>query len=173
MSIRGVSSDWIDILSGVPQGSVLGQVLFLTFINDLDSGIRSWILKFADDTKIFNRVSCTADVERLQQDLDTLITWSQKWQMLFNVSKCKFMHVGTMQLERQYFMNDQTLEVVTQEKDLEVLISNDLKVSQQCQQAYNRGSRIPGLLHRTIQYKHIDTVLRASKVKSNTSRLFD
>jgi len=72
VSIRGVSSDWIDILSGVPQGSVLGQVLFLTFINDLDSGIRSWILKFADDTKIFNRVNSTADVERLQQDLDTL-----------------------------------------------------------------------------------------------------
>jgi len=57
VSIRGVSSDWIDVLSEVPQGSVLGRVLFLIFINDLDIGIKSWILKFADDTKIFNRVN--------------------------------------------------------------------------------------------------------------------
>lgn len=77
-------------------------------------GIKSWILKFADDTKIFTRVNCTADVERLQKDLHTLITWSEEWQMLFNVSKCKVMHVGTMQTERQYFMNNQKLEVVTQ-----------------------------------------------------------
>ena len=87
-----------------PQGSVLGPVLFLIFINDLDSGIKSWILKFADHTKIFNRVNCTADVKRLQKDLHSLITWSEEWHMLFNVSKCKVMHVGTMQFERQYFM---------------------------------------------------------------------
>jgi len=72
LTIKDVSSDWIDILSGVPQESVWGPVLFLIFIQDLDSGIRCWILKFADDTKIFNRVNSTADVERLQQDLDTL-----------------------------------------------------------------------------------------------------
>ena len=52
VSIRGVSSDWSDVLSGVPQGSVLGPVLFLIFINDYYFGIKSWILKFADDTKI-------------------------------------------------------------------------------------------------------------------------
>ena len=118
------SSDWIDVLSGVPQGLVLSPVLFLIFINDLDYGIESWILKFADDTTIFNRVNCTADVERLQEDLHSLITWSEEWHMLFNVSKCKVVHVGTMQFERQYFMTDQKLEVVTQEKDMGVLISS-------------------------------------------------
>ena len=85
------------------QGSVSGPVLFLIFTNELDSGIKSWILKFADDTKLFNRVNCTADVERLQKDLHSLITWSEEWHMLFNGSKCKVMHVGTMQFERQYF----------------------------------------------------------------------
>ena len=112
--------------------------------------------------RIFNRVSCTADVERLQQDLDTLITWSKKWQMLFNVSKCKFMHVGTMQFERQCLMNDQKLDVATQEKWFGSanfqLRKAYLKLSQQCQQAHNRGSRILGLLHRTIQNEHIDTI---------------
>ena len=130
VSIRGVSSDWINVLSGVPQRSVLGCVLFLIFINDLDIGIKSWILTFADDSKIFNRVNCTANVESLQMDLHTLITWSEEWQMLFDVSKCKVMHVGTMQFERQYLMNDQKLEVVTEENDLGMVISSDLKVSQ-------------------------------------------
>jgi len=63
----------------------------------------------------------------------------------------------------EYFMNDQRLEVLTQEKDLGVVISNDLKVSQQCQQAYNRASRILGLLHRTIQYKNTGILLRFYK----------
>jgi len=83
--------------------------------------------------------------------------------MLFNVSKCKVMHVGTMQFEKQCPMNDQKLELITQEKGLGVVISNDLKVSQQCQQAYNRGSRMLGLLHRTIQYKHTDILLHLYK----------
>jgi len=115
VSIRGVVSDWIIALSGVPQGSMLGPVLFLIFINDLDFGIKSWILKFADDTKIFNHVSGKADVETLQEDLHRLVRWSEEWQMLFNVSKCKVMHVGSLHFDRQYFMNDQRLEVVTQE----------------------------------------------------------
>ena len=68
-----------------------------------------------------------------------LIRWSEEWQMLFNVNKCKVMHIGKQNQQRQYFMHDQCLEVVCQEKDLGILISNDLKVSQQCQQAYNKG----------------------------------
>ena len=68
------------VWSGVPQGSVLGPLLFLIFINDLDEDINSNILKFADDTKIFKEV-------RLQADLDKLVLWAQKWQMVFNVDK--------------------------------------------------------------------------------------
>jgi len=161
--IRGVKSSWIEVLSGVPQGSVLGPILFLIYINDLDFGIRNWILKFADDTKIFSRINNSLDSERLQSDLLQLIRWSEEWQMLFNVNKCKVMHIGKQNQQRQYFMHDQCLEVVCQEKDLGILISNDLKVSQQCQQAYNKASRILGLINRTIEYKHTDILLRLYK----------
>ena len=70
--------------SGVPQGSVLGPILFLIYINDLDSGVMSWILKFADDTKIYRRVGDSDERRQLQHDLDKLISWSKEWQMLFN-----------------------------------------------------------------------------------------
>ena len=116
--IRGVKSSWIEFLSGVPQGSVLGLILFLIYINDLDFGIRNWILKFADDTKIFTRINNSLDSEWLQSDLLQLIRWSEEWQMLFNVNKCKVMHIGKQNQQRQYFMHDQCLDVVCQEKDL-------------------------------------------------------
>jgi len=67
--IRGVQSSWIEVLSGVLQGSVLGPILFLIYINDLDFGIRNCILKFADDTKIFSRINNSLDSELLQSDL--------------------------------------------------------------------------------------------------------
>ena len=65
----------------------MGPVLFLIYINDLDNGVQNWILKFADDTKLFGRVRNSEDGRRLQQDLDKLIQWSEDWQMLFNAGK--------------------------------------------------------------------------------------
>ena len=84
--------------AGVPQGSVLGPILFLIFINDLDCGIKNWILKFADDTKIFGRVRGHEDCLELQRDLDRLLGWAEEWQMAFNIKKCKVMRVGNIAL---------------------------------------------------------------------------
>jgi len=92
--IKGRWSKCITVWSGVPQGSVLGPLLFLIFINDLEEDINSNILKFADDTKIFKEVRCSTDCRQLQADLDKLVLWAQKWHMVFNVDKCKVMHVG-------------------------------------------------------------------------------
>jgi len=79
-------------LSGVPQASVLGPLLFLIYINDLDDSVCSRVLKFADDTKLFSVVSNANDIDRLQADLRHLCNWSQDWQMLFNVDKCGQAH---------------------------------------------------------------------------------
>ena len=92
--IDGVASGWELVLSGVPHGSVLGPVLFIVFIDDIDEAIRSTVLKFADDTKLVARVGSEEDKERLRQDLVKLYKWSEDWQMLFNLDKCSVMHFG-------------------------------------------------------------------------------
>ena len=67
------------LLSGVPQGSVLGPILFLVYINDLEEGVTGKILKFADDTKLFRKVKDIGDKQNLQDDIDKLVKWSEKW----------------------------------------------------------------------------------------------
>jgi len=86
-------SDWSNVSSGVPQGSVLCPILFITYINDLDSEIISNLDKFADDTKLSKSVSCMKDVEILRNDLRKLDKWANDWQMQFNVDKCSVIHV--------------------------------------------------------------------------------
>ena len=75
--VDGVVSSWKSVLSGVPQGSVLGSILFLVYINDLEGGVTGKILKFADDTKLFRKVKEIGDIQTLQDDIDKLVKWSE------------------------------------------------------------------------------------------------
>ena len=84
MVINGKNSDWKDVLSGVPQGSVLVPLLFLIYINDIDESVASKVLKFVDDTKIYRTVNSPAAIDSLRADLSNLVAWSMEWQMLFN-----------------------------------------------------------------------------------------
>jgi len=89
--------------------------------------------------------------------------WSEEWQMMFNVSKCKVMHIGKSYVQGQYYMMNHQLEEVVEEKDLGIMITQDLKVSQQCQLACNKASRILGLIKRTIMSKDPYILLRLYK----------
>jgi len=123
--VKGLGSNWLPVTSGVPQGSGLGPVLFLIYVNDMDSDLHSWILKFADDTKIFNGIKDKSDCAMVQQDLNTLQNWATKWEMSFNAIKCKIVHIGK-QLGTdpcEYVINRQKLEVVTKEKDLGIILT--------------------------------------------------
>ena len=84
--VEGEESSWRPVISGVPQGSVLGPILFLIYINDLENEIGSNILKFADDTKMFRRVESQEDRHKLQVDLNKLVKWAEKWQRQMQVS---------------------------------------------------------------------------------------
>ena len=88
--INGVFSGWKDVLSSVPQGSVLKPLLFVIYINDIDEFIASHIthiLKLADDTKIYHVVNSSTGIENLRSDLHNLVAWSNEWQMLFNIEQ--------------------------------------------------------------------------------------
>ena len=146
--INGVESDWVEVFSGVPQGSVLGPVLFTVFINDLDGGILSRLLKFADDTKTFGKVRNGVEARILQEDLDRLVDWAERWGMDFNTRKCKVMHVGRNSLGTEYVMKDEVLEEVEVERDLGVLVSKDLKAERQCVKASKTANRMLGLVKR-------------------------
>ena len=80
--VGGKVSNWKSVLSGVPQGLVLEPLLFLIYINDLDDNITSNVLKYADDTKVFRKVNTDGDKQHLQNGLDKLVKWTEKWQML-------------------------------------------------------------------------------------------
>jgi hypothetical protein len=100
------------VLSGVPQGSVLGPLLFVIYINDLDGNICNKLLKFADDTKIFGPTSTVHEVDILKQDLEKLQNWSADWMMIFNVEKCKVMHFGPKNHNSVYSLDTKNIETV-------------------------------------------------------------
>ena len=87
--MEGAASLWRLVLSGVPQGSVQGPLLFIIFINDLELQISNTVLKFADDTKVFGTVIDEDDRGVLQEDLHKLSEWADSWRMEFNVEKCE------------------------------------------------------------------------------------
>ena len=127
VTVNGKLSTWAEIFSGIPQGSVLGPVLFVIYINDLPDELVCTAKIFADDTKLFQGFSSPDDQTRVQEDLNNLLTWSQRWQMGFNKDKCKTLHLGTTNPGWEYCINDTTLETTSDEKDLGVTIDSDLK----------------------------------------------
>ena len=152
--LEGFYSSWLRVWSGVPQGSVLGPVLFLIFINDLDTVVSSNVLKFADDTKLYRVVDCHQDGRTLQDDLNRVCNWADDWKMIFNTDKCKVIHYGKGSINFKYSMCGKVLDEASSEKDLGVTFTKDLKVRQQCEEAYKKASQILGLIHRTIQFKN-------------------
>ncbi|KAF7684982.1 putative RNA-directed DNA polymerase from transposon X-element, partial [Cucumispora dikerogammari] len=133
-------SQWATVTSGVPQGSVLGPLLFIIYINDLDNDITSKITKFADDTKLCHKANCEKDRLTIQSDLDKLVEWAEKWQMNFNIEKCTIMHVGTKNLNYNYAMGNQDLAEVNQQRDLGVLIDKNLKWKSQVEASYKKAN---------------------------------
>ena len=95
-------SNWAPAIPGVPQGSVLGPLLFLIYIIDLDTNIVSKISKFADDTKLCHRVRNPDDIMELQEDINKLVEWVNKWQMSFNVDKYSVIHIGQNNMQSNY-----------------------------------------------------------------------
>ncbi|CAH8458231.1 unnamed protein product [Dicrocoelium dendriticum] len=123
-------SDPVHMTSGVPQGSVLGPELFNIFINDLPSELQSDCLIYADDLKIWKEVSSLEDADRLQETLDLLHTWSIQWHLPINQDKCSVLPIGAPEPLGAYHIGGFLLKNVTSERDLGVIVSPDLRSSQ-------------------------------------------
>ena len=159
VKVKRSFSCWTKVQSGVPQGSVLGPLLFLLFVNELPKWVVSSMLMFADDTKIWQRITNQVDSDMLQDDLDKLVEWSRYWLLKFNSEKCKVMHINHC-FETSYKIGgeeegkEQVLEVVKEEKDLGIWISDDLNSDRQCCNAVARTDTILRMVKRS--FPHLD-----------------
>ena len=150
--LNGAKSHWVNVVSGVPQGSVLGPILFNIFINNIELNLGSRVFKFADDMKLVNRANDSGS-KQMQADLDTLVAWAKTWHMSFNYSKCKVLHVGKNNIGKLFYMDGQALESIIEEKDLGIKLSNDLKWAKQSREAAMRAFRMLGAINRNVTYK--------------------
>ena len=101
-----ISSSWANVTSGVPQGSVLGPLMFVMFKNDLPEVIEGFCKLYADDSKIIRVIEDDSSADILQRDIDSVTNWTKEWLMKLNSSKCKVMHFGNKNARSDYFIDD-------------------------------------------------------------------
>ena len=151
--VYGEASQWTDVLSGVPQGSVIGPCLFLIFINDISSTMNSHVSIFADDTKILRCIRSDEDILALQRDLETAGKWSREWKLGFNAKKCHVLRIGKpkdLEIRPQYELNGVILENVLEQSDLGVLIDSSLDFKKHVNRCINRAFTSWGIIRRTF-----------------------
>ena len=157
VTVDGTHSKWCRVMSGVPQGSVLGLLLFVIYINDLSENIDCNIKQYADDTKLYAIIKNDNDIVQMQHDLDITAEWSNAWQLSFSFDKCKHMQVGNF-LAVDYNLMDHScgerkvIKHVAEEKDLGIWCTANLKPTAQCRSAVSKAMKALGLIKRTFKY---------------------
>ena len=131
VTLDGCTSEWLPVTSGVPQGSILGPLLFLIYVNDLPACLspETACAIFADDTKIFKQDDSCRDQEDVQKDIDRVISWGESWGLTFNKAKCTVLHITGHQdvVNYQYTINNQTLPTTEDMNDLGITVTPNFK----------------------------------------------
>ena len=166
--VNGKNTKSARVTSGIPQGSVLGTTLFLLFINDLPEVVAACIKLFADDAKIFGRINSIRQAEIIQRSLSAAEIWAKLWKMGYHLKKCKHLHIGNHDINYDYRMEadqvHQTVDKVTSEKDLGVIMDTSLKFTEHMNSKVNKANRNVGLIFQTFTY--MDTGMFLNLYKS-------
>ena len=153
--VDGFSSGKESVTSGVPQGTVLGPMLFLIFIDDIVNNLNGTIRLFADDCLIYREITSEKDTDELQNDLNTLIKWSNKWQMKFNIKKCNIMTLTNAKehkIYRQYKMENEPLQRTDNIDYLGIKISTNLTWTNHIDNISNKARKTLGFLRRSLSH---------------------
>ncbi len=151
--VEGDSSSSTPVLSGVPQGSVLGPTLFLAYINDLPDCVNSEVRLFADDTIIYRHITNAADQHNLQVDLQKLESWEQDWDMEFHPGKCQVIQFfkPTKLPPLSYVLHGTTLNTVDSVKYLGITLTSNLSWGDHIGAVTSKASRSLGFLRRNLR----------------------
>ena len=164
---------WADVSSGIPQGSVMGIILFVIYINDLPNEIKSDICMFADDTKVFRTIKTNDDQCILHDDLDELTAWSTQWLLTFHPDKCKIMHLGKpLEEQFKYTLHDSSIRhelgYTSEEKYIGVIIDSNLEFDKHVYFKVSKANSTMAVIRRSFQKLDGDTFVPLYKALVRT-----
>jgi len=157
VTIEDKKSNECEVLSGVPQGSVLGPALFVLYINDLPDKIYSNVKMFADDTKIYKKIKTNEDANELQESMNQISEWCEKWGMGLHPDKCKVMKIGNRQKHNVTYniiANNQLIPIAEaeEEKDLGVIVDSKISFKKHINEKCKKARQLTMLIRRSFEY---------------------
>ena len=165
--VNGITSDFVSVQSGVPQGSVVAPALFLAYINDLPEQLSSLTRLFADDTAVYRLSATEYDHSQLQQDLLQLQEWEKSWDMEFHPGKCTTLPVtkSTSPKNNNYILHGHTLDTVDSAKYLGVTLTKDLTWETHINSIIQKANKTLGFLRRNLK-------ISSTKIKETAYKTF-
>ena len=160
VQINGECTGWLPVTSGVPQGSCLGPLLFIIFINDFNFGMNCDVGLFADDAKLGREIRSIDDITSLQVDLDLAFNWCNNECMTLNADKCVIMHFGKKNPHIQYSMNGEILNAVQEQRDLGVLVNESFSFSDHCSKVRNKAAKVVSFIRQSVSTRNPVTMVK-------------
>jgi hypothetical protein len=165
VNANGAKSTYVNVSSGVPQGSVMGPLLFLLFINDIEDSVENVKIKiFADDCKLYFKCSTDADFELLVHDIENVFNWIEQNQLTVAAEKCNLLHIGRTNPNRELAVNGITVPETDTVRDLGLLVSSDMKPSSHCKMLATKAFRISSLIFRSFKCRDRGFLIAMLKV---------